>query len=60
MHDCAFCVGAASFQGDIDQYMKNVQAFTAKTGIEVRVRFVPVEVSGKLRSERRVTHEWES
>src|SRR5436305_7023881 len=24
-------------QGDIDQYMKNVQAFTAKTGIEVRV-----------------------
>lgn len=24
-------------QGDIDQYMKNVAAFTAKTGIEVRV-----------------------
>src|SRR3979409_2814552 len=24
-------------QGDIDQYMKNVQAFTAKYGIEVRV-----------------------
>ena len=24
-------------QGDIDQYMKNVQAFTQKTGIEVRV-----------------------
>jgi multiple sugar transport system substrate-binding protein len=24
-------------QGDIDQYMKNVQAFTAKTGIDVRV-----------------------
>jgi multiple sugar transport system substrate-binding protein len=24
-------------QGDIDQYMKNVQAFTKKTGIEVRV-----------------------
>ncbi|MGH6612289.1 MAG: ABC transporter substrate-binding protein [Burkholderiaceae bacterium] len=24
-------------QGDIEQYMKNVQAFTAKTGIEVRV-----------------------
>ena len=24
-------------QGDIDQYMKNVQAFTAKTGVEVRV-----------------------
>jgi multiple sugar transport system substrate-binding protein len=24
-------------QGDIDAYMKNVQAFTAKTGIEVRV-----------------------
>ena len=24
-------------QGDIDQYMKNVAAFTAKTGVEVRV-----------------------
>ena len=24
-------------QGDIDQYMKNVQAFTAKTGVDVRV-----------------------
>ncbi len=24
-------------QGDIDQYMKNVSAFTAKTGVEVRV-----------------------
>ena len=34
---CACCAGAASCRATSTQYMNNVAAFTAKTGVEVRV-----------------------